>query len=61
LGAKNIKNYFNDSVIILKGDLLFDIELLKTIIKNPYKYYKVTNNERNSQTINFFENFDKLF
>jgi hypothetical protein len=61
LGAKNIKNYFNNSVIILKGDLLFDIELLKTIIKNPYKYYKVTNNERNSQTINFFENFDELF
>jgi len=61
LGAKNAKNYFNNNIITLKGELLFDIEMLKTILKNPFKYYKVPNNERNSQRINFFENLDKLF
>jgi len=61
LGAKNIKNYFNNSVLVLKGNLLFDIEMLKTILKNPLKYYNHPNNERNSKVINFFENYERLF
>ncbi len=60
LGARNIDKYFND-IIKLKGYILFDIELLKVILKNPKKYYKETYNERNIKTINFFENVSKLF
>jgi hypothetical protein len=55
LGAKNINKYF-DNIIQLKGYILFDIEMLKIILKNPQKYYKQTYNERNIQQINFFEN-----
>lgn len=55
LGAKNINNYF-DNIIQLKGYILFDIEMLKIILKNPQKYYKQSYNERNLQQINFFEN-----
>jgi hypothetical protein len=60
LGAKNIKNYFNN-VIQLKGYLLFDIEMLKVILKNPMKYYRQTYNERNINEINLFENITKYF
>ena len=54
-GAKNINKYF-DNIIQLKGYILFDIEMLKVILKNPQKYYKQNYNERNIQQINFFEN-----
>lgn len=60
LGAKNIKNYFNN-IIQLKGNLLFDIELLKIILTNPLKYYTETYNERNLSKINFFDNIPKFF
>uniref|UniRef100_A0A6C0JK15 Fucosyltransferase C-terminal domain-containing protein n=1 Tax=viral metagenome TaxID=1070528 RepID=A0A6C0JK15_9ZZZZ len=61
LGAKNINNYFDGNIILLKGHLLFDIAILKTILKSPIKYYNPNTNERNSKSINFFENIDKLF
>ena len=60
LGAKNIKSYFNE-VIILKGNLLFDIELIKIILKNPLKYYKTTYNERNKKNLDLFENITRFF
>jgi hypothetical protein len=60
LGARKIKNYFNN-IIQLKGKLLFDIELLKVILKNPLKYYCQTYNERNINKINFFENIQGVF
>lgn len=61
LGAKNINNYFGGNIILLKGHLLFDIEMLKTILKFPIKYYNPNTNERNSKIINFFEHIEKLF
>jgi hypothetical protein len=60
LGAKNINKYF-DNIIQLKGYILFDIELLKVILKNPQKYYKQTYNERNIQQINFFKKITNFF
>ena len=60
LGAKNINKYF-DNIIQLKGYILFDIEMLKVILKKPQKYYNQTYNERNIQHINFFENIHKFF
>ena len=60
LGAKNINNYF-DNIIHLKKNILFDIELLKVILKNPIKYYKQTYNGRNLSQINFFENIKTFF
>ena len=60
LGAKNIKNYFNN-IIQLKGNILFDIEMLQTILKNPLKYYTQTYNERNLSKINFFDNIPNFF
>jgi hypothetical protein len=60
LGARNIKKYF-DNVIQLKRNVLFDIELLKIVLKNPLKYYKQTYNERNINEINFFENIQGFF
>jgi hypothetical protein len=60
LGAKNAKNYFKE-IIILKGNLLFDVELLKVILKTPFKYYKTTYNERNLKRLGFFENIARFF
>jgi hypothetical protein len=60
LGAKNINTYFNN-IIQLKGNLLFDIEMLKVILKNPLKYYCQTYNERNLKRVNFFENIHQYF
>jgi hypothetical protein len=60
LGAKNIKKYF-DNIILLKRNILFDIEMLKVILKSPQKYYKQTNIERNLRQINFFENILQYF
>jgi len=60
LGAKNINKYF-DNIICLKKKLLFDIEMVKVILKNPLKYYRQTYNERNISKINFFENILELF
>ena len=60
LGAKNINTYFNN-IIQLKGNLLFDIEMLKVILKNPLKYYCQTYNERNLKRVNFFENIQQYF
>jgi hypothetical protein len=60
LGAKNIHQYF-DNIICLKKKLLFDIEMVKVILKNPLKYYRQTYNERNISKINFFENILELF
>jgi hypothetical protein len=60
LGAKNINKYF-DNIICLKKKLLFDIEMVKFILKNPLKYYRQTYNERNISKINFFENILELF
>ena len=60
LGAKNINTYFNN-IIQLKVNLLFDIEMLKVILKNPLKYYCQTYNERNLKRVNFFENIQQYF
>jgi hypothetical protein len=59
-GAKNIDNYFNN-IIKLKGNQLFDIEMLKVILKKPEKYYRIEYNERNLSRINFFENIKNNF
>ena len=45
LGCTNIDNYFKDYVIHLSGNIKDDLNLIKTIINNPDKYYKKINIE----------------
>ena len=43
LGCTNIDHYFKDYVIHLSGNIEKDIDVIKTIINNPDKYYKKIN------------------
>jgi len=45
LGCTNIDNYFKDYVIHLSGNINNDLNLIKTILDNPDKYYKKINIE----------------
>ena len=59
-GCNNIDKYFND-IIKLTGVLDEDILNLKTILNDPYKYYKTTYNKKNIKTVNLIENIETLF
>jgi hypothetical protein len=60
LGAKNILNYFKEP-ILLTGDIIDDMNLIKSILENPIFFYKKTYNEDNIKTMNIFYKLDKLF
>ena len=59
-GSDNIDNYFND-IIKISGDIDKDIQLLTDVLKDPYKYYKTTYNDKNKKTVNLIENIENLF
>jgi len=59
-GCNNIDKYFDD-IIKLNGDIDKDIQLLINILKEPYKYYKATYNDKNKKTVNLIENIERLF
>ena len=60
IGAKHISYYFQN-FISLTGDLVTDMNILVTILKEPMKFYRNPLNKRNIQQINIFENLNQLF
>jgi len=61
LGCNNIKNYFDEEVICLTGDLSKDMGLLVDIVKEPMKYYKKIDVEKIKDKTNFLRNVSKIF
>jgi hypothetical protein len=59
-GCKNIDEYV-DNVIKLEGNIHNDIQLILSIINNPYFYYKKTFNEKNINAVNLIENLPNIF
>jgi len=59
-GCNNIKKYF-DEVILLSGNIDNDIEIIISVLKEPYKYYKKTYTEKNKKTVNLLENISEIF
>jgi hypothetical protein len=59
-GCNNIDKYFDD-IIKITGDIDKDIQILINILKEPYKYYKPTYNDKNKKTVNLIENIESLF
>lgn len=59
-GCNNVKNYF-DEVIILTGNIDNDIQVIISILKDPYKYYKKTYTSKNKKTVNLLENISEIF
>ena len=59
-GCKNIDEYF-DNVIKLTGKFNVDILLITNIIREPFKYYKKTYNNKNIKRVNLIDNIEKLY
>lgn len=59
-GAKNILNYFNET-IVLTGDIIKDLNIIKSVLIDPTKYYKPTYHEKNLKKINFFHQIENFF
>jgi len=59
-GCNNIDKYF-DNIINLNGNVENDIKLLIKILKEPYRYYMATYNNKNKKTVNLIENIENLF
>jgi hypothetical protein len=61
MGCININSYFPDNVIVLSGDLIKDIELLKNITINPDSYKKNIDVEKVKNRISLLKNIETLF
>ena len=61
LGCRNILNYFRESVIVLTGNIVRDIELLTNICREPEKYEKTIDVEKVKNRIYLLRNLDELF
>jgi hypothetical protein len=59
-GCTKINQYFDEG-IILSGNVVNDIQILKDILNEPYKYYTKTYTEKNLKTVNLIQNLDRLF
>lgn len=59
-GCNNVNKYF-DEVIILSGDIDNDIQIIISVLNDPYKYYKKTYTEKNKKTVNLLENISEIF
>ena len=59
-GSDFINNYFDD-IIKITGVVDDDIKLLTEILKDPYKHYKPTYNDKNKKTVNLIANVEQLF
>jgi hypothetical protein len=61
LGCRNIKDYFNDNVILLSGNIDTDMLLLSNIINNPEQYKKSIKIDEIKNRINLIKNIESLF
>ena len=61
LGSRNIKEYFNDDVIVLSSNFHDDITLITNILSNPSQYKKNIKIDEIKDKINLIKNIDRLF
>jgi hypothetical protein len=59
-GCTHISSYFEEP-ILLTGDVIKDMNLLRNILKKPFHYYRETCHEKNKKTINLIENIHRLY
>ena len=59
-GCKNI-NLYVDNTINLTGNILSDINIIVSIINNPYNYYKKTYIDKNIKSVNLISNLPNIF
>ena len=60
VGCKNIHKYLDD-IILLSGNINYDIRLIYTILREPFKYYKKLYTEKNEKNVNLLKNIDSIF
>ena len=61
LGCKTIEDTFPNMAIILKGEILYDMDLLHRICADPEKYSKSVKQEQIEPKVNLLKNLDTLF
>ena len=61
LGCFNIDDFFPDSLVKLNGNVDNDIELLKSILREPEKYKKTIHVENIKNKISLIKNIPSLF
>jgi hypothetical protein len=60
LGCRNITNYL-ENIILLNLNLDNDINIIMTVLKNPFNYYRKSYTEKNLKAVNFIENLPNIF
>jgi hypothetical protein len=60
-GCKNMLQMFPKNIIMLSGDIVKDMTLLRDIILNPRKYVATINVEDVKNKLNLLKNLDKCF
>ena len=60
VGCKNIHKYLDD-IILLSGNVSYDIGLINKILREPFKYYKKLYTEKNEKNVNLLKNIDSIF
>ena len=61
MGCRNINTYFNDNVIELTGDINNDMELLKSICREPERYRKTIDIDNVKNRIYLLKNIREVF
>ena len=61
LGCKTIEDTFPKEVITLKGELLYDMDLIHRICADPDKYSKLIKQEQIEPKVNLLKNLDTIF
>lgn len=61
IGCSTIKDYVDDTIINLTGNIVDDMNLLVNILKEPLKYYKNINPEIIDNKLNLIKNIDNIF
>lgn len=61
LGCRNIEKYFPDKTVLLKGDIVYDMNVLINVLQNPFKYSKNINPLEIQKKACFLNNLDSLF
>jgi hypothetical protein len=59
-GCQNV-NLYLENTITLTGNILFDLDLIVNILKQPQTYYKKTYSENNIKRVNLIENLPNIF
>jgi hypothetical protein len=63
LGCKSIDRHVGDRYIQLSGKIREDVDLIKDILKNPYKYMREikTTKEEVFDNLNFLKKIEEVF